>query len=61
MTVRELMAELAKADPDEEVRMMADPEGNGDAPLAEVAVDDGSPGEPVTILWPGYDPPRKRR
>lgn len=60
MTVRELIAELRKADPDEEVRMMSDPEGNDDRPLGEVAADAGA-NPAVTVLWPGYDPPKKRR
>jgi hypothetical protein len=61
MTVRELMAELAKCGEDEEVRMMSDPEGNEERPLVQVVFSEEFDGRPVALLWPGYDPPKTRK
>jgi hypothetical protein len=62
MTVGQLIEALKQYDARTLVRMMSDPEGNDDRPLAEV----GETGDPeewphgfAVVLWPGYDRPRR--
>lgn len=68
MTVKELITELQKLDPNRIVIMSKDAEGNGFSPLAELEtadcieysafevelVEDGcsEEGEPAVVLWP---------
>lgn len=61
MKVRELLAALSEADPDAEVIMQKDAEGNGYSPLAVVDLeavyvpDTTWSGEVLSLSWTAYD------
>lgn len=52
MTVKELIKELKKADPTEEVTVSCDPEGNEFSPLGRIELELNDKSENVVSLYP---------